>query len=67
MRLNAKVLNKGREKLADWHRSCRCQHNTDNTELGKETMKLRTILSVATIFMVFITVAAWKTPIRGEN
>ena len=40
---------------------------TENIELGKAVMKLRTILSVATIFMVFITVAAWKTPLRGEN
>jgi hypothetical protein len=30
-------------------------------------MKLRTILSIATVFMAFFTIAVWRTPMDGEN
>jgi hypothetical protein len=30
-------------------------------------MKLRTICTVATIFMAFFTVAVWKAPMREKN
>ncbi len=30
-------------------------------------MRLRTIVSLATLFMVFFTVAVWKAPQRAAN
>jgi hypothetical protein len=34
---------------------------------GGQVMKLRTILTIGTVFMALFTIAVWKSPIRGEN
>ncbi|HEY6129997.1 MAG TPA: hypothetical protein VIW23_17630 [Candidatus Acidoferrum sp.] len=31
------------------------------------SVKLRTICTVATIFMAFFTIALWKSPVRSEQ
>jgi hypothetical protein len=34
---------------------------------GGQVMKLRTILTIGTVFMALFTIAVWKSPTQGGN
>jgi len=43
------------------------ESNIETEFRGGQFMKLRTILTVGTVFMALFTIAVWRTPMRGES
>jgi len=66
MPIIAKVL-KTDWKVSGWQASCPQVTLVILSGSWGSLMKLRTICTVATIFMAFFTVAVWKAPMRGKN